>query len=160
MTASFMLRISDSGHYGAKPTLCPLNTCADVNEESFVEDKPSANRILQRLRTHFSHRSSALHRLFFVACGKSGKPGSLSGSASIFFQNSSIPQPRFRKPTPRSSSTSTTTSEVYPLFQPELRVLLSFLLFFYPFPQSPSHWTGGCSKTVYRQRLTLWLTGG
>jgi hypothetical protein len=154
MTACFVLRISDFGRYRLKLAPCPLDTLSDVKGESIVEDQSSANPMPQRLETHFSHRSPALHRAFFAACVKSGKLGSESGSARTVFQNSSIPQPGFRKPTPSPSSSSTTTSEVYPLFLRELRVLLSFLLFFYPFPQYPSQRTGGCLENVYGQRPT------
>ena len=64
------------------------------------------------------------------------------------FQNSSIPQRKFRKSNHLPSSHPTTISEDFPLFQPELRVLLSFLYIFYPFPHPPSRREGSHSKTA------------
>jgi hypothetical protein len=130
----------------SKAGFCLLNTLADVEEETFVEDAPSANPIGWRLRTRYSHSPSALHRPFCNACGRRGKPRSSRASLSAVFLNSSIPQPGFRKSNHMPSSTPTVTSEDYPLFQPELRVLLSFLYISYPFPHYPSRPSGDHTK--------------
>ncbi len=53
-------------------------------------------------------------------------------SPDLLFLNSSIPQPRFRKPVTPPTSSPTITSEGFPLFHAQLRVLLAFLLISYP----------------------------
>jgi hypothetical protein len=117
-----------------------------------VEDQSPANPIPQRLGTHYSHKTSALHRLFLTACGRGGKPGSSRATPSTVFQNSSNPQPGFRKSNRCPSSTLTITSEEYPLFRPELRLLLSFLYILYPFPHSPSHQVSNCKNRFLQSR--------
>jgi hypothetical protein len=91
-----------------------------------------------RLRTRFSHKSSALHRPFLVPSGNLGKLGSHLPSLTPLIQNSSIPQPQFRKLSHPSTPSQQSSSPKYPLFLPERRVLLSISLITYPFSSFPS----------------------
>jgi hypothetical protein len=91
-----------------------------------------------RLRTLFSHKSTALHSPFPAPSANSGKPGSHHLFLCLLIQNSSIPQPQFRKLTHPSTPSQQSSSPKYPLFLPERRVLLSISLISYPFSSSPS----------------------
>ena len=101
-----------------------------------------------RLWTHFSHKSSALHRPFPVSSGNLGKLGSPHPFHTLHFQNSSIPQPQFRKPTHPATSSRQSSSPQFPLFLPERRVLLSFFLISYSFSSLPSRFFCHSAKSV------------
>jgi hypothetical protein len=99
-----------------------------------VEDWYFPSPYSMRLRTCFSHNPSALHSPFPLPCASRGKPRSLNTPSIPVFQNSRIAQPLFRKLSTTPTPLPTITSEAFPLFLTELRVLLSFSLISYPFP--------------------------
>jgi len=90
-----------------------------------------------RLWTRFSHKPQTLHRGFQATCGRRGKLGPSCQPIRPVIQTSSNPQPRFRKPVTPSTPFPSIPSEGFPLFLPQLRGLLSFLLSIYPFPPLP-----------------------
>jgi hypothetical protein len=92
----------------------------------------------KRLWTRFSHKSSALHRPFPSPSGNLGKLGSHLPFLTPLIQNSSIPQPQFRKLSYPSTPSQQSSSPIYPLFLPERRVLLSISLITYSFSSFPS----------------------
>ena len=82
--------------------------------------------------TCFSHNSSSLHSPILDPSGNLGKQVSLHPLHTLHFQNSSIPQPQFRKPTNYPTSSLQRPSPQFPLFRCQRRVLLfSFLLSYY-----------------------------
>jgi hypothetical protein len=103
-------------------------------QHNSVHSRSSPNPCPTRLRTHFSHKSIALHSPFCVACGSRGKPVTANPPHNPVFQFPSIPQLRFRKLTHHSTLSLRTTSPEFPLFLPELRVLLSYFLSLIRFP--------------------------
>ncbi len=115
---------------------CPLPQPQKVFAEPSlpVEDASLPTPDSMRLRTTFSHNPSALHSPFPHPCGSRGKPGSLHHLSTPVFQNSRIAQPSFGKLRTYPTSLPSITSEAFPLFHAELRVLLSFSLISYPFP--------------------------
>jgi hypothetical protein len=104
-----------------------------------VDDTALQSPSSMRLRPCFSHRQSALHSPFPSLCGRRGKQGPPYPPSSLLFQNSRNAQSRFRKLRTLSTHLNPTTSEAFPLFHPQLRVLLSFLLIILPFSYYPSH---------------------
>jgi len=99
-----------------------------------VQPTAAQNPWPTRLWTRFSHNDPTLHRGLQAPCGRRGKLGSLSTAFRPLIQSSSIAQPCFRKPAIPSNPYASISSEGFPLFLPQLRVLLAFLLSTYPFP--------------------------
>jgi len=87
-----------------------------------------------RLCPRFSHKRATLHSPFPAPCGSRGKHRSPQLQTLPLFQDSRIPQPQFRNPRTTPTPPITITSDGFPLFLQQLRVLLSFLLISYPFP--------------------------
>ena len=130
-------------HYQPKPEsvsslLSSLSSCINLQKASPVHTPSSPAPCPARIRTRFSHKSSALHSPFRIPSVNRGKQGSLAPSPRLLIQNSSIPQPQFRKLTHPSTPSQQSSSPKYPLFLPERRVLLSISLISYPFSSSPS----------------------
>ena len=113
------------------PTRCPR-----WRNSSSVHRMDTQSYCPTRLRTRFSHKMSCLHKPVSASCGSRGKHGPVSPARSRVFQIPSFAQLCFRKPEPSASLSDKTTSSFFPLFLGELRVLLSFSLFFYPFPRT------------------------
>jgi hypothetical protein len=88
----------------------------------------------------FPHTPAPFHSHFQRLCGRGGKSGAPLTLRRQVFKSSSIPQPGFRKPTPTSTSCTSWTSSEYPLFLPELRLLLSFISLILIFSSYPSRW--------------------
>jgi hypothetical protein len=78
--------------------------------------------------------SAALHRPNLHTCGSRGKNGRQQQGHLPLIQNCRNAQLSFRKLRTCPSPLLQSTSDTFPLFLTELRVLLSFSLFFYPFP--------------------------
>jgi hypothetical protein len=104
-----------------------------VEDQLAVEDQTIRSSSLTRHWPHFSHKPSALHSSFCHPCGRSGKQAYSAALVRRDLQNSSLPQEGFGKPRSLTTSSAAVALHRFPLFQPELRVLLSFLLISYTF---------------------------
>ena len=98
-----------------------------------VHTRSSPTPDSMRLRKRFPHRSSGFHIPIRRASGKRGKTGTRNTSRDLNLQISRFTPPGFGKLTPEETSSIQNTSAVFPLFLPQLRVLLSFLLIFHCF---------------------------
>jgi hypothetical protein len=128
MTASFALRVSNS-------------------EPQLVDQTGQPNHCAVSDWTLFSHKPSSFHRGFGRPCGTGGKYGTGRRPQRPDFQNSSIAQPRFRKLGTCSTPYRSISSEGFPLFLPQLRVILYFLLSLLLFSYYPSRLTATLSKS-------------
>jgi hypothetical protein len=116
--------------------------------ESSVEDWPPESPCPVRRWTRFSHKLSAFHRVFRGICGRRGKQGQCDSREWPVLKKPRIAQTGFRKLDSQPTPYPPISSEAFPLFLGELRVLLSFLLIYSPISSYPVALWGQARRPV------------